>query len=57
MTIEHDKSEIIECARLPRKKDGSIDLYKIDRLLLEIDAPNERIAILRRLLEIRVTGY
>lgn len=49
--IERDKEEIIECGRMPKKRDGSVDLYRIDRLLLELDQTRERVAVLRRLLE------
>lgn len=50
-TIKHDKEEIIACGRLPKKRGGAVDLYKVDRLLLETAQTNERVAILRRLLE------
>jgi hypothetical protein len=51
--IERDKENIIVRGLLPRKQDGSVDLYKIDRLLLEVEPTNERVAILKRILEQR----
>lgn len=42
---------IIICGRLPKRADETVDLYKVNRLLLEVTETNHRIAILRRLLE------
>lgn len=49
--IQNDLDEIIICGRLPQKRDGSVDVYKINRLFSEPLETSERVSILRRLLE------
>lgn len=51
MTDAEMAEEVIVCGRLPRKVDGSVDLYKVDRLLRALEGTASRVAVLRRLLE------
>lgn len=51
------RDEVIVCGRLPRKLDGSVDLYKVDRLLKACDDTNHRIAVMRRLLDCDVARH
>lgn len=45
------RDEIIVCGRFPKHDDGSVNLSKVDRLLRHLEDPNQRIAVLRKLLE------